>query len=89
MSNDASQPEAKRRNYKSVFDAGARIVREEGASAFYRGSQPFVMRAMLVGGTQVATYDQFKELYGSVGEGNTEGGGGLCEHGIARFICWV
>eukprot|EP00967_Tisochrysis_lutea_P107836 scaffold166696_cov31-Tisochrysis_lutea.AAC.6 len=42
-------------------------MREEGMSAFYRGSQPFVMRAMLVGGTQVATYDQFKLLYGSLG----------------------
>lgn len=67
MSNDASQPEAARRNYKSVFDAGARIAKEEGAATFYRGSQPFVMRAMLVGGTQVATYDQFKQLYGTLG----------------------
>jgi len=25
------------------------------------------MRAMLVGGTQVATYDQFKQLYGTLG----------------------
>jgi len=66
MSNDASQPEAARRNYKSVFDAGARIATEEGAAAFYRGSQPFVMRAMLVGGTQVATYDQFKQLHGTL-----------------------
>jgi len=40
---------------------------QASAQAFYRGSQPFVMRAMLVGGTQVATYDQFKQLYGSMG----------------------
>jgi len=39
MSNDASQPEAQRRNYKSVFDAGTRIINEEGPAAFYRGSQ--------------------------------------------------
>lgn len=32
-----------------------------------RGSQPFVMRAMVVGGTQVATYDQFKGFYDGIG----------------------
>ena len=67
MSNDASLPEAQRRNYSSVVEAAVRIVREEGLSAFYRGSQPFVMRAMLVGGTQVATYDQFKTYFKSLG----------------------
>ena len=67
MSNDASMPEAQRRNYSSVVDACARIMREEGASAFYRGCQPFVARAMVVGGTQVATYDQFKQTYAGLG----------------------
>lgn len=32
MSNDASQPEAQRRNYKSVGDALVRIFREEGVA---------------------------------------------------------
>ena len=63
MSNDAAQPAAEQRGYKSVLDAFGRIMGEEGFGAFYRGSQPFVMRAMLVGGTQVATYDQFKTFY--------------------------
>ena len=58
-----AQPAAEQRGYKSVFDAFGRIMGEEGFGAFYRGSQPFVMRAMLVGGTQVATYDQFKTFY--------------------------
>merc|ERR1712204_8239 len=40
---------------------------EDGFSAFYRGVQPFAMRAMLVGGTQVATYDQFKMTYADFG----------------------
>jgi hypothetical protein len=53
-----------RRNYKGVVDAGLRIGREEGFGAFWHGSQPFVMRAMLVGACQVATYDQFR--YGDV-----------------------
>jgi solute carrier family 25 oxoglutarate transporter 11 len=63
MSNDASLPLEKRRNYGSVFDAIFRIWKEEGFSAFYRGSQPFVTRAMVVGATQVATFDQFKILF--------------------------
>tara|TARA_B110001452_G_scaffold264145_1_gene266693 strand:- start:535 stop:1431 length:897 start_codon:yes stop_codon:yes gene_type:complete len=67
MSNDASLPAEQRRGYTSVFDAIVRIAREDGLSAFYRGVQPFAMRAMLVGGTQVATYDQFKQTYGSLG----------------------
>lgn len=67
MSNDASVPVEKRRGYTSVIDAGMRIAKEEGLPAFYRGSQPFVMRAILVGATQVATYDQFKGIYKSYG----------------------
>lgn len=67
MSNDASLPPDKQRGYKSVFDAIIRIAKEDGLGAFYRGVQPFAMRAMLVGGTQVATYDQFKDIYGSMG----------------------
>lgn len=63
MSNDASLPVEQRRNYGSVFSAISRIATEDGVATFWRGSQPFVMRAMVVGGTQVATYDQFKGMY--------------------------
>ena len=63
MSNDSSLPINERRNYKGVIDAGTRIIKEEGVSAFWRGSTPFVQRAMMVGVFQVATYDQFKLFY--------------------------
>jgi len=63
MSNDSSLPPEERRNYKSVFDTGSRIIKEEGVGAFWRGSGPFVTRAMMVGVFQVATLDQFKEMY--------------------------
>ena len=63
MSNDATLPAAERRNYKGIVDAGQRIIKEEGVAAFWRGSTPFVQRAMMVGVFQVATLDQFKELY--------------------------
>ncbi len=62
MSNDRSLPADQRRNYKSVVDAAARIAREEGPAAFWRGSMPFVNRAILVGACQVGTYDQFRDV---------------------------
>jgi len=63
MSNDKMLPITERRGYSSVFNAASRIIKEEGAAAFWSGSTPFVQRAMLVGVFQVATYDQFKTLY--------------------------
>ena len=67
MSNDASLPLEQQRGYKNVIDAIIRIAKEDGFGAFYQGVQPFAMRAMLVGGTQVATYDQFKTTYAGFG----------------------
>jgi solute carrier family 25 oxoglutarate transporter 11 len=63
MSNDKSLPVNEQRNYKGVVDTTLRIAREEGITAFWRGSNPFVTRAMMVGVFQVATLDQFKSLY--------------------------
>lgn len=63
MSNDATLPAAERRNYTGVVDVVKRIYTEEGVNAFWRGSAPFAQRAALVGVFQVATLDQFKELY--------------------------
>lgn len=63
LSNDSSLPVNERRNYKGVLDTAQRIIKEEGVAAFWRGSTPFVQRAMMVGVFQVATLDQFKELY--------------------------
>lgn len=63
LSNDSTLPPEQRRNYTSVLNTATRIVKEEGVSAFWRGSTPFVQRAMLVGVFQVATLDQFKDMY--------------------------
>jgi solute carrier family 25 oxoglutarate transporter 11 len=62
MSNDSSLPKEQRRNYKGVVDAFARIAKEDGVAAFWRGCAPFVQRAMLVGIVQVGTLDQNKHL---------------------------
>ena len=66
MSNDATLPVNERRNYKSVFDTITRIGKEEGIAAYWAGSTPFVQRAMMVGVFQVATYDQFKDMYANM-----------------------
>ena len=62
MSNDAALPENQRRNYTSVFNAFSRTAKEEGLTAFWRGSTPFCTRCVIVGCFQVATYDQIKQL---------------------------
>jgi len=66
MSNDSSLAKEERRNYKNVFDTASRIIKEEGVLTFWRGSNPFVTRAMMVGVFQVATLDQFKDLYSNI-----------------------
>merc|ERR1719297_520677 len=48
LSNDGTLPLKERRNYKNVVDTATRIVKEEGVPTFWRGSAPFVQRAMLV-----------------------------------------
>lgn len=63
ISNDATLPAEKRRNYKSIADAFRRILTEEGPMTFFRGCGPFVNRACLVGAVQVGTYDQFRGMF--------------------------
>ena len=45
---DNRLPEAERRNYKSVFDAWSRIVKEEGFTTLWTGCMATVYRAMIV-----------------------------------------
>ncbi|XP_053995819.1 mitochondrial 2-oxoglutarate/malate carrier protein-like isoform X1 [Hylaeus anthracinus] len=53
---------AERRNYKNVFNALVRIVREEGVLALWRGTVPTMGRAMVVNAAQLASYSQTKEI---------------------------
>ena len=70
MSNDKTLAPEKRRNYSGVADAGARILKEEGLPAFWRGSGAFVQRAMVVGVCQVGSFDQLKVRIRSRAHGN-------------------
>lgn len=58
MQADSMHPAANRRNYKHVFDALFRIVREEGAKKLYTGLVPNVMRGIAMNVGMMACYDQ-------------------------------
>ncbi|KAJ8765448.1 hypothetical protein K2173_014570 [Erythroxylum novogranatense] len=62
MQADGRLPLAQRRNYKSVIDAITRMTKEEGITSLWRGSSLTINRAMLVTASQLASYDQFKEM---------------------------
>ncbi|XP_023178028.1 mitochondrial 2-oxoglutarate/malate carrier protein [Drosophila hydei] len=63
MTSDGRLPPEERRNYKNVGNALARITREEGLTALWRGCLPTVGRAMVVNMTQLASYSQFKTYF--------------------------
>ncbi|KAI4337611.1 hypothetical protein L6164_016005 [Bauhinia variegata] len=62
MQADGRLPAAQRRNYKGVFDAITRMSKQEGVASLWRGSGLTVNRAMIVTASQLASYDQFKEM---------------------------
>jgi solute carrier family 25 oxoglutarate transporter 11 len=59
---DARLPVEERRNYKGLFDAVRRINATEGTAALWRGVGPTVSRGAVVSCTQLASYDQAKEM---------------------------
>lgn len=61
MAADSRLPPEQRRNYQNVFDALARIRREEGLLAWWKGSTPTVARCVVVNVSQLTTYAQAKQ----------------------------
>jgi Mitochondrial carrier protein len=61
MQADGRLPDAQRRNYKHVFDALIRMVRDEGFSSLGKGLIPNIQRAMLMTAGQVASYEEIKK----------------------------
>jgi solute carrier family 25 (mitochondrial oxoglutarate transporter), member 11 len=61
MTADGRLPKEQQRGYTSVFNALARVVREEGVATLWRGTMPTVGRAMVLNIAQLASYDQAKE----------------------------
>eukprot|EP01013_Petalomonas_cantuscygni_P015900 TRINITY_DN32819_c0_g1_i1.p1 TRINITY_DN32819_c0_g1~~TRINITY_DN32819_c0_g1_i1.p1 ORF type:complete len:301 (+),score=53.25 TRINITY_DN32819_c0_g1_i1:181-1083(+) len=63
MTVDQRRPAEQRVGYRHFFHALGHTAERDGVLAFWRGCQPFVMRCMLVGASQVGSYDQFKAMY--------------------------
>lgn len=64
MQADSMKPVEQRRGYKNVFDALARVTREEGFSKLYSGLAPNILRGMSVNAGMLACYDQAAEMIG-------------------------
>ncbi|KJH51267.1 hypothetical protein DICVIV_02546 [Dictyocaulus viviparus] len=61
MTSDGRLPPEQRRNYKNVFDALIRVVKEEGVLTLWRGCGPTVIRGVVVNASQLSTYSQSKQ----------------------------
>ena len=62
MTADGRLPVELRRGYSNVFNALARITREEGLFTLWRGCGPTAVRAMVVNAAQLASYSQAKQM---------------------------
>lgn len=82
MTSDGSLPVEKRRNYSSVFNALARIYKEEGVTTLWRGATPTIARAMVVNAAQLASYSQAKQAI--LGSGYIQDG--IFCHFVASMI---
>jgi len=63
MTSDGQLPLSERRGYTSVFNALARIAKEEGIATWWRGCIATMGRAAVVNMAQLASYSQSKEIY--------------------------
>ncbi|GBG65514.1 hypothetical protein CBR_g51109 [Chara braunii] len=66
MQADNTLPLHQRRNYTSVFDAMAKITKDEGVIGMWRGSGPTVVRCMALNMGMLASYDQAVEYFRDV-----------------------
>ncbi|KAI1436201.1 mitochondrial carrier domain-containing protein [Xylaria sp. CBS 124048] len=60
MQSDGLKPLAERKNYKSVFDTLASIVKTEGVTGLWAGATPTVVRAMSLNIGQLACFSEAK-----------------------------
>jgi solute carrier family 25 (mitochondrial oxoglutarate transporter), member 11 len=72
MQADGMKPVAERRGYTNVFNALARITREEGLLKLWTGFEPTAFRAIAMNVGMMASYDQAKQAITKInGEGTT------------------
>lgn len=63
MQADKTLPVEQRRNYTHVGNAMARVVKEEGFFALWKGANPTVVRAMVLNLGMLAPYDYCKGIF--------------------------
>ncbi|XP_029600451.1 mitochondrial 2-oxoglutarate/malate carrier protein [Salmo salar] len=61
MTADGRLPADQKRGYSNVFNALARITKEEGVTTLWRGCIPTMARAVVVNAAQLASYSQSKQ----------------------------
>lgn len=62
MQADGHLPQPLKRGYRHVFHGISRICQDEGWRTLWRGCSPTVLRAALVTGSQIATYEEVRAL---------------------------
>lgn len=82
MTADGKLPLDQRRNYTSVINAIARMVREEGVLTLWRGCIPTMGRAAVVNAAQLSSYSQAKRVLLNTGKFNE----GISLHFVASMI---
>lgn len=82
MTADGKLPLDQRRNYTSVINAIARMVREEGLVTLWRGCIPTMGRAAVVNAAQLSSYTQAKRILMNTGKFNE----GIMLHFTASMI---
>lgn len=60
---DHTLPPEMRRNYKNVFDAFGKIIKDEGFFSLWKGSTPTIARAMALNAGQLAAFEELKEIF--------------------------
>ncbi len=84
---DGYLPKEQRRNYKHIFDALYRIIREEGFFTLWRGSAPTICRAMAMNLGMMTTYDEVKEFLNRHSENKNSKTTRLAASAISGLIC--
>lgn len=61
---DTTLPVNQRRNYKGLFDAMSRVIKDEGITGLFTGATPTIIRAICLNAAMMSTSDQAKESLG-------------------------
>lgn len=84
---DGYLPENQRRNYRNVFHAFGKIIKEEGFLRLWRGCGPTVARAMMMNLGMMTTFDEVKEFLNSRSEEQDTVKTRLISSAVSGIVC--